>query len=161
MSDIFAIVNTPTLVEEGHKNVKNVQHTTQDNVYKVMIDLILQEHRADKWGVVDICKKCGFNESEILRALKRCDWCTNWLEYTTPGGYFIECMSRDRYIARIHLDSHELKVVQEVADILEGRATMDPMDCVQYIVDIARFCKRFHTRPDEISGVYNPADKFL
>lgn len=160
MSNIYTMIKTPTLVaEKGHESVKKRFHVSSANTYKVRIGLILMKHDLENCGVLELCRKCGFDDSYTLSALRSCSWSHTYIEYATDR-FYVELLSCYKYIARINLENKELRVTQEIADMLDGRYACDRNTCIQHIVHLACFCHNFRVNLNNIAGVYNPDDKY-
>lgn len=160
MSNIYTMIKTPTLVtEKGHESVRKTLHVSSDNEYKVRIGIILAQHDLEKCGVLEICRKCGFDDSHTLSALRSCSYSHTYIEYATDS-FYVELLSCNKYIARIDLSNKELRVTQEMEYMLHGMYACDRNTCIQHIVHLACFCHNFRANMNRIAGIYNPDDKY-
>lgn len=161
MSNIYTMIKTPTLVaEKGHESVRKTLHVSSDNAVAVEIGLILTAHDVKKCGVLELCRKCGLDDVDTLKALRQCEWDRNYLHYTT-NSYYVECISKDKGIARINMEDYaKLYITQEIADMLHGRVVYDKWTTIQHIKDLALFCSYYGLNINNVAGIFNVNDKY-
>lgn len=160
-NSILTMFTTPTLTEEKeHESVRKTLHVSSDNVDEVKINAILTEHNIENCGVLELCRKCGFADADILKALQESEWDRDYLHYTVKDGYYIECLSCRTYIARADVEhGWKLCVTQDMYDILHGSNTHGNVG-IQHIKDLALFCRYYNLDINNIAGIYSTEDKF-